>query len=229
VLFDLDDTLIAYSDGGARAWDRFCREYAPQCGVDADQLWPVIRKHSLWFWDDPERHRRERVDMCEARRKILSLALDELGCQRVGMAEEMARYRSRLAVEMVELFPGAMEAVQRFKLAGVKLGMVTNGTAVEQWAKIDRFGLRELFDVVVVEGEFGRGKPDREVFDHALHSLGVEPGETWMVGDNLEMDIAPADQLGLHTVWHDWRGSGLTAEAKCRPHRIIRQISELSA
>jgi putative hydrolase of the HAD superfamily len=229
VLFDLDDTLVAYSDGGARAWERLCREYAPHCGVDAGRLWAVIRKHSIGFWGDPVRHRRERVDMCGARRKILSLTLDELGCQREGLAEEMAEHRTRLAVEMVDLFPGALATVQRLKQAGVKLGMVTNGTASEQWAKIDRFGLREMFDAVVVEGEFGRGKPDREVFDHVLDTLGIEPRDAWMVGDNLEMDIAPARELGMHTVWHDWRGSGLPSEVPCQPHRIIRQIGELAA
>ena len=54
------------------------------------------------------------------------------------------------------------------------LGLVTNGAAAPQRAKIDRFDLARFFDVIVVEGEAGFGKPDRRVFERALGALGVD-------------------------------------------------------
>ncbi len=43
------------------------------------------------------------------------------------------------------------------------------------------------------------GKPHPAIFQSALKSLGVEPGETLMVGDRLETDIKGAAALGIHT------------------------------
>jgi putative hydrolase of the HAD superfamily len=65
------------------------------------------------------------------------------------------------------------------------------------------------------------------VFRHAPASCGVEPLETWMVGDNLEADIATPRALGLHTVWIDEAGAGVPAESAVTPHRVIRRISEM--
>jgi putative hydrolase of the HAD superfamily len=65
------------------------------------------------------------------------------------------------------------------------------------------------------------------VFRHALAACGVEPTETWMVGDALDADIATPLALGIHTVWVDAASRGLPADAAVRPHRVIRAIGEL--
>src|SRR5690349_24059658 len=44
-----------------------------------------------------------------------------------------------------------------------------------------------------------RSKPDPAIFEHALNAIGVVPGETLFVGDNLANDIAGAAALGMHT------------------------------
>ena len=76
------------------------------------------------------------------------------------------------------------------------------------------------FDVVVVEGEFGIGKPEPAVFRHALAAVGRQPHEAWMVGDDLAKDIAGGDAAGLHTVWVDSRHEGLPEAPAAHPHRI---------
>jgi FMN phosphatase YigB (HAD superfamily) len=40
----------------------------------------------------------------------------------------------------------------------------------------------------------------------ALEQLGLEAGETAMVGDVWRTDIAGAQAAGLHPVWFNWRG-----------------------
>jgi HAD superfamily hydrolase (TIGR01458 family) len=44
------------------------------------------------------------------------------------------------------------------------------------------------------------GKPSAAYFDAALAALDAEPGLTWMVGDDLEADIAGARSCGLRAV-----------------------------
>ena len=56
------------------------------------------------------------------------------------------------------------------------LGLVTNGDATQQRDKIERHGLARFFDAIVIEGEFGAGKPDEIVYRHALGELALGPG-----------------------------------------------------
>jgi putative hydrolase of the HAD superfamily len=104
---------------------------------------------------------------------------------------------------------------------------VTNGDAAMQRDKIERFALAPFFDVVVIEGEFGAGKPDPAVYRHALAALGAAPPDTIMVGDNLDWDVAAPQRLGLAGVWLDRPGGGLPAGSPVRPDRTIRSLADL--
>ena len=44
------------------------------------------------------------------------------------------------------------------------------------------------------------GKPEREMFQTALDSLGAAPETTWMVGDRLNTDILGAQRVGIQTI-----------------------------
>jgi putative hydrolase of the HAD superfamily len=60
-----------------------------------------------------------------------------------------------------------------------------------------------------------------------MEVLGVEPDETWMVGDNLEWEIVAPQRLGIYAIWHDGYGVGLPRNFPIRPDRIICRLSEL--
>ncbi|WP_048718144.1 HAD family hydrolase, partial [Bacillus sp. 522_BSPC] len=53
----------------------------------------------------------------------------------------------------------------------------------------------------VISGDFGKGKPDPSIFEHAVSLLGVDKSECLMVGDNLMTDIKGANKTGIKSVW----------------------------
>ena len=124
-------------------------------------------------------------------------------------------------------FPGAIETLLRLRMANIRLGLITNGDAEGQRAKIERFSLAGYFDHIQIEGEFGIGKPDERAYRNALSELGAEPSEAWMVGDNLDADIRGAQQVGIYAVWVDAQGSGLPDGATVRPDMTIGSLSDL--
>jgi putative hydrolase of the HAD superfamily len=128
---------------------------------------------------------------------------------------------------VTDFFPGARETIEMLKARGVLLALVTNGGSATQRAKIERFSLAPLFDHIQIEGEHDFGKPDESAYLHAMSVLGVEAHETWMVGDNLEWEVAAPQRLGIFAIWHDGFGKGLPKGSTVRPDRIIRAISEL--
>jgi putative hydrolase of the HAD superfamily len=124
-------------------------------------------------------------------------------------------------------YPSAIDTLDALRARGVRMALLTNGEAKNQRRSVVQHKLEQYFDCVVIEGEFGIGKPDERVFRHALQACSSEPSSTWMVGDSLEADIAPTIALGMHTVWVDELGDGLPHTSKVHPHRIVRAISEL--
>jgi putative hydrolase of the HAD superfamily len=120
-----------------------------------------------------------------------------------------------------------MEALERVRGLGIKMALLTNGDALGQRAKITQFDLARHFDYICVEGEFGCGKPDERVYHGALTALSAEPATTWMVGDNLEWDVAAPMRLGITGIWLDRFATGLPEGATATPHRIVLAISEL--
>ena len=92
---------------------------------------------------------------------------------------------------------------------------------------IEHHDIGRYFECVVIEGEFGIGKPDERVFRHAFEALSCRPETTWMVGDSLEANIAPALGLGMHAVWVTADGRELLGGGSVQPDRIVRAIREL--
>ena len=227
LLVDLDDTLLDYSGGVDECWTAACKTVAGPAGIDTATLVEAIRKSRRWFWDDPERHRRERVDMMGAWRKIVVHGLDSVGAPSPELAAAVAEDFAARRWAAMSLFPGVPETLERLRRHAVPMALVTNGDTRQQRLKIERYGLGAFFDVIVIEGEFGAGKPEEIVYRHALERLGVPAGQAWMVGDHIEWDVAAPQRLGLTGVWVDRAGAGLPADASVHPHRIVREFREL--
>jgi len=229
LLVDLDDTLLDYTGGVDDSWCEACAAVAAPAGLDSRALTAAIIKARRWFWDEPSRHRSERLDMMGAWTKITAHALAEVGVTGSALAARIAEdFAARRWVRM-RLFPGVTDALHRLRQRGVSLALVTNGDRRQQRRKVEQYELAGFFDAILIEGEFGAGKPDPSVYRHVLDSLGAKPSESWMVGDNLEWDVDGPQRQGLRGVWVDRRGQGLPESSPVVPHRIIRAFPELLA
>jgi putative hydrolase of the HAD superfamily len=196
------------------------------------QATAAIGAFAAAFWADAQRHREHRQNLLEARRKIVSGALERLRTgggpalpqqAAVRLADRFTAYRD----EQMHLFDDAHETLDALKRRGVRLALVTNGQGPTQRAKVERFDLAHRFDHIQIEGEHGFGKPEERAYRRALEALQVEAHETWMVGDNLEWEVAAPQRLGIHAIWYDPLGVGLPEGSDVTPDRIIRRLAEL--
>ena len=227
ILFDLDDTLVAFDAVTNPSWREVCLEYSTsKPGLSPEALFAAIRRVSDWYWSDPERHRIGRNNMPPARRRIVREAFLTMDLPEVD-ADALAERYSMVRLENMYVLQGTHSTLDLLRSRGYRLGLLTNGDGETQRYKIERFDLAKYFEIILVEGELGFGKPDARIYQLALSALGLKPEQTFMVGDNLSWDVEAPQELGIRALWIDRKGDGLPTGSTAAPHCVIRDISEV--
>jgi len=228
ILLDLDDTILDDSGGIVASWRDACHAHQSRLnGLAPKAVFEAIDRLREWYWSDPERHRLGRLELAWARGEVVRLALADLGVNDDGLARQIGDTYHASRDEAIQPFEDAVTTVEWLRSQGCRLALLTNGGSKGQRRKIDRFGLAGLFDAILIEGEVGFGKPDPRIYTHALAALDVPATEAWMVGDNLEWDVAGPQREGIAGIWIDARGRGVPPEQTVRPDRIIARLADL--
>jgi epoxide hydrolase-like predicted phosphatase len=95
------------------------------------------------------------------------------------------------------LVPEMVAMVAQLKATGVRTGLLSNS-----WGNTyPRAGWDDLFDVVVISGEVGMRKPEREIFVYAAEQLAVPLTECVFV-DDLSPNVEAAQALGITAILH---------------------------
>lgn len=126
----------------------------------------------------------------------------EVLCEHVGVAEWLHRLRPFLRAEIaslrrkrLELLPDVPDTLAYLRRRH-RLVLFTKGNHDEQWDKVVRSGLRDLFHQVDVVRE-----KDQAAYEDAARRLGARPERTWMIGNSPKSDIMPARAAGFGAVF----------------------------
>lgn len=114
------------------------------------------------------------------------------------VAEMMDAYQGCL-IERTVLMPGAADAVEALREAGLLLGLVTNKPQDATGAIMDHFGLAARFGVIVGGRADLARKPAPDMLLAALAQLSVDPENAVMVGDST-IDVDAARNAGMRSV-----------------------------
>ena len=207
ILFDLDDTLYdlrSYWRERLRLALELVR--ARYAHLDAEALALLAMSERVYIEHWPEFLRRQGVDD-EALIAEAHEVFRQEWFERMALAEDAA--------------PTLAALRSRYKL-----GLITNGPSAIQRAKIERFGLANYFDELIVSAEVGVAKPDPAIFRLALERLGVAPAEALFVGDSPEYDLRGAMAAGVPFVWMN-PGAEQLPEGVARPLATIGRLEEL--
>lgn len=227
IFFDMDDTLLDGIAAAQSSWDLVCSETAGVLGCEATRLRDAIRREGSAFWQDESKVGHWRLDLEGAREIVVRTALEAEGFD-TSLAHKIAHDYAAAHRDSLTLFADAITTLEAVRSAGYATALITNGPQRMQRDKIAKFALEPYFDVIVIEGEFGKGKPEREVFLHALEHLKLAPHEAWHIGDNLYADIAGAQSVGVHATWIHRERLKMTDSPIATPDRTIAHLHELA-
>jgi putative hydrolase of the HAD superfamily len=187
VLFDLDGTLLDRK--GAHA--RFMLDQAARFAGELPGVSPQA------YLEVAVRFDRNGV---AARKESFPQIGRELALSDELTHRLMSDYRARFPATC-NLFPGVHETLDALRRAGLRLGLITNGSTLIQGGKLDAVSIRPKLDTILISEVEGVHKPDVAIFRRAAERLSTAPERCVFVGDNPENDIRGAKSAGMRAVW----------------------------
>jgi putative hydrolase of the HAD superfamily len=185
VLFDLDDTLADRAAG--------LRRYAAVFADDfGDRLEPCLPQtiHQTLIANDDFGTLAQAEAFCAA-----------LAWRRPASPAELFDHWNQRFGQAATAFDDVEQVLGELQRRGIRMGLVTNGGAAMQRAKIAALGLERFMAAIVISSEAGLRKPDPAIFRRALDEIGCTASETWFVGDHPDLDVRGAHDAGLTAFW----------------------------
>ena len=202
LIFDLDDTLYAerdYAIGGFRAAAAWAQS-ALGVTVSVDRMVTLLDEGHLGALFP--------VVLAEAKPDH---SADELK----QFVQAYGRQKANL-----RLFDDAADALTHWE-ARSQLGLITDGHAATQHAKIAALALAPRFRHIIATGALGANrqfhKPHPHAFELMQAELGADGDRFVYVGDNLSKDFVAPNALGWTSIWID--------RPAHRPHRIHKHAT----
>ncbi len=214
VVFDLDGTLFDHDGAELAALRKLYPSLLAEYGDP--QRWPAFPEFAAAWHDSAERswqlYVAGELSFAEQRswrvRHVIALGQGPDGNGEPLTQDDVRgifeRYL-RLYEECWLLYPDAIPCLEA--LANYPLGIITNGDSEQQRQKLRHTEIEQRFRSVVVSGDLGVAKPEREIFDRSAKELGLQPNELLFIGDNPLADVHGALQAGWHAVWLNRTGS----------------------
>lgn len=160
------------------------------------------------------------------KKTLFTELLEELPWLTKPDVSELMTYYSIHYVKNALLMESA-EEMMRYVHQKYKMGLITNGKTDIQYGKMDRLGIRNQFDFILVSEEAGVKKPDVKIFNMAIEKLNLSPEQCLYVGDHPINDIEGASKAGMKTIWFEVN-QPWSDEVRTSPDFTIKHLSELT-
>jgi 2-haloacid dehalogenase len=198
-------------------------------------LRPVLDRHGIAISDDAALELYGELESAAERgpylpyRDLLATVMDGFG-ERLGFVPS-ADERAALAMSVGD-WPPFPDTVAALRALADRFQLVILSNIDDDLFALSARHLGVAFAAVVTAQQVGSYKPDPRNFRALLARLDAAPDRVLHVAQSLFHDIAPANALGLTTVWinrrHDRPGSGATPPATARPDLEVPDLRTLA-
>lgn len=102
----------------------------------------------------------------------------------------------------VDADPAAFALVDRVRAAGTLCALASNQHDARRQHMVEEMGYAEHFDRLYFSSDLRVAKPEPEFFERIVADLD-RPADQLLFIDDLDMNVAAAQEVGLHAVRHD--------------------------
>lgn len=129
--------------------------------------------------------------------------------------------------EMVTVFDGVVENLERLKSAGLRLAIVSSKRNDILLKGLELLNLTAYFEVIVGGLDYQKAKPNPEPIYVALEQLNIDTTKAIMVGDNSH-DIESANNAGIISVFVQWSEKTIVEMKPYQPDITVASMSALT-
>ena len=209
IFFDLDHTLWDFDKNSMLAFKRVFKKF--KITIKFDAFLKIYEPINVEYW---KKYREDKVSKEDLRRGRLidSFIFFDLIYTTEKIDEIADAYIQELPFDN-HLFEGAVEILD-YLILKYKLHIITNGFEEVQHKKLKNSGIDHYFSTVTTSEEVGLKKPNPKVFLTALNKANSLPTQSVMIGDSLEADILGANNIGMQTIFYNYRNESISKKIK---------------
>lgn len=218
IFFDLDRTLWDFEKSAEEAFEQIFLTYdLGSKNVPSGKAFHVAYTvHNNKLWDQ---YRKGEIKKEVLRGLRFKLTLNDFGIKDNELGEKIGDEYIRISPLIVNLFPYTIEILE-YLAPKYKMHIITNGFAEVQAVKLRESGMKKYFDQVITSEEAGVKKPNPQIFKFAFDKSGALPEESIMVGDDYEVDIIGAQDVGMQQIFFDPYNLQLDVECSYRINNL---------
>ena len=219
VFFDLDHTLWDFDKNSMLAFKRVFKKF--NIDIEFKSFIAIYEPINLEYW---KKYREEKVTKEVLRRGRLIDSFEKFNIEySVQTIDDMAdSYIEELPFDN-HLFDGTL-AILDYLTVRYQLHIITNGFEEVQYKKLKNSGIFHYFSTITTSEEVGLKKPNPLVFNKALEKANAIPNQSVMIGDSFEADILGAKNIGMETIFYNYRNENVPSE-----YNIINALSEIKS
>jgi HAD superfamily hydrolase (TIGR01549 family) len=196
VLFDLDDTLFDRTAAIERTLQAMANEFPGLfSGIATDKISRAFfRADDIATLEFNNGLSLKETRLFRDREFLKSLGLDQ------SYAPDIDDFYIKTYPTLKVFMSGAKTVIEQLATA-YRLGLISNGNAIDQCQKLDNLGIRHLLSCTMLSEEIGIRKPDPRIFQEAAKNLGTSTDECLFIGDSYDNDIIGARNAGMQACW----------------------------
>jgi len=198
IFFDLDDTLENWWLAKNAIREKFCGYIEKKFGIGREKFYGMFVKVEYDIVG------RSLNPMNYSRKVWIKETFRRFG-KRISNSQvnKLDRLYWKTAFSAIKVYPDTIPMLKKLEKYGKIIVTDSDGDPDNSIKnkKIRILGIKKYFDLIITSNETGKNKPDKKLWKVALKKFKLSPKECIMVGDKPEMDLKPAKEMGMATVW----------------------------
>lgn len=196
VLFDLYLTLIDVSSVNQDEQDKAAYNIVSKFGYNRSfEEFKHVFKNVYAKWKDFRQ--RELIEVNP--RVWWQETLLKLGVTpKLKLVESILEERHKIFLKQIKLYDDVIDVLNILNKKNILIGIMSNCSDAK-YAKeeLEQLGLSDYIDFFISSAEYGRRKPDINLFLNVLSSIPFAKEEIIMIGDDYKNDVEPWRRLGV--------------------------------
>jgi putative hydrolase of the HAD superfamily len=197
--FDLDDTLFNATSlasqariGGLKKIQECGLNFSLQEGINA--LFEIVKE----FGSNYSKHYDVLLERMKKDPIKYEITIPDFKIPKYVSAGIMGYHDVK--VKQIKPFEDVLKCFIQLQKIGYQIILISDGRAIKQYEKLHRLNILHFFTEIFISEEVGLSKPEPEYYSHCLTEMDVIPSESIYIGDRMDSDIKPANEVGINTV-----------------------------